>query len=153
MKKIIALLGAASVAFAFGTSAQAADVVVMKFRADDCVSCAVMESQVDTALAMVGTDKVQEVTVDSSNAALWEKGAHESFDADVVPVFNKYVGLTGFAAVVDKKTRKTIGCVNENYNASQVAELIQRAARIPHSTAASVRVDNFNCPPAHNKLP
>ncbi len=153
MKKLITLLGAATVALSFSATAQAADVVVMKFQADDCQSCAIIGSQVDTAMAMVGTDRVQEVTVDVSNAALWEKGAHESFDADVVPVFNKYVGLTGFAAVVDKKTRRTIGCVNENYDASQVAELIKRAARIPHSSAASTRVDNFKCPPAHNKLP
>lgn len=153
MKKLVTLLGAATLALSFGTSAQAADVVVITFKADDCQSCAAIDSQVDTALAMVGSAKVAEVTVDISNAALWGKGAHESFDADVVPVFNKYVGLTGFAAVIDTKSRKTIGCVNENYDASQVAELIKRAARIPSTTAASTRVDNFKCPPTHNKLP
>jgi len=104
MKKLIALIGATTIALSFANTAQAAEVVVMKFQADDCQSC-------------------------------------------------KYVGLTGFAAVVDKKSRRTIGCVNENYDASQVAELIKRAARIPHRSAASVRVDNFKCPPAHNKLP
>ena len=153
MKKLIALIGATTIALSFANTAQAAEVVVMKFQADDCQSCSMINSQVDTAVAMVGSDTVQEVTVDVSNAALWEKGAHDSFDADVVPVFNKYVGLTGFAAIVDKKSRRTIGCVNENYDASQVAELIKRAARIPHRSAASVRVDNFKCPPAHNKLP
>ena len=153
MKKFVALLGAVSVTLAFGTSAQAADVVVMKFRADDCVSCSAVETQVDTALAMVGTDTVTEITVDISNAALWEKAAHESFDANVVPVFNKYVGLTGFAAVVDTRTRETIGCVNENYDASQVADLIKRAAGIAQASKASTHINNFTCPPAFNKLP
>lgn len=153
MKKLVTLLGAASVALAFSTSAHAADVVVMKFRADDCSTCGMIEAQVDTALAMVGTDSVKEITVDVSNAALWEKGAHESFDADVVPVFNKYVGLTGFAAVVDARTQRTIGCVNENYDASQVAALIKKAAGMAQTSQASTRVESFQCPPAHNKLP
>ncbi len=153
MKKLITLLAATAITGAFATTAHAADVVVVKFRADECASCSVMESQVDTALAMVGSDSVTELTIDITNAALWEKGAYEAFDADVVPVFNKYVGLTGFTAVVDTRTRKTIGCVNENYSADQVATLIKQAARIAQTTSASTRVENFQCPPAHNKAP
>lgn len=153
MKKLVTLVGATALLTAFSASANAADVVVMKFRADECVSCPVMENSVDTAVAMVGQEKVKSVTIDISNAALWEKSAHEAFDADVVPVFNTYVGLTGFTAVVDKKTRKAIGCVNENYNANDVAELIKRAANIASTTRASTPIQNFRCPPAFNKLP
>ena len=153
MKKLATLVGATALFCAFGVSAHAADVVVMKFRADECASCPSMENSVDTAVAMVGQDKVKTVTVDISNAALWEKSAHEAFDADVVPVFNTYVGLTGFTAVVDSRTRRTIGCVNENYNANDVADLIKRAANIATTTRASTPVQNFRCPPAFNKLP
>lgn len=152
MKKFTTLVGAALLFSAFGVSAQAADVVVMKFVSSDCQTCAPMESQVDTAVAMVGHEEVKSITVDISNAALWERGAHDAFNADVVPVFNKYVGLTGFAAIVDPKSRKVIGCVNGNYDANQVADFIKTAARIPHSSSASVRVENFRCPAAHNKL-
>jgi len=152
MKIITKLVGATLLLSAFGTSAHAADVVVMKFVSSDCQTCAPMESQVDTAVAMVGQDAVKSITVDISNAALWERGAHDAFNADVVPVFNKYVGLTGFAAIVDSKSRKVIGCVNNNYDANQVADFIKSAARIPHSSAASVRIDNFRCPAAHNKF-
>lgn len=153
MKKFSTLLGAAALLSAFAAPAQAADVVVVKFRADDCASCAIMESQVESAVSMVGTPTVKAITVDISDAARWEAGAHAAFDANVVPVFNKYVGLTGFAAVVDVKTRQTIGCVNENYNASQVAALLQRATGQAVRTNASTRIDNFQCPPAHNKAP
>jgi len=162
----LGLLGMAS-------TASAADIVVMKFVSDDCQTCAPMESQVDTAVAMVGQDAVKSITIDVSNAALWTRGAHDSFNADVVPVFNKYVGLTGFTAIVDPKSRKVIGCVNNNYDANQIAEFIKSAARIPHSSSAnlmipsydfkqsrqnmpvqkaSVRIENFRCPPAYNRL-
>lgn len=153
MKKTTTLLGAAALLFAFAAPAQAADIVVVKFRADDCASCAVMESQVESAVSMVGAPSVKAITVDISNAARWEAGAHAAFDANVVPVFNKYVGLTGFAAIVDANTRQTIGCVNENYSANQVADLIKRATGQATRTNASTRIDNFQCPPAHNKAP
>lgn len=152
MKIITKLVGATLLLSAFGAQAHAADVVVMKFVSSDCQTCAPMESQVDTAVAMVGQDAVKSITVDVSNAALWERGAHDAFNADVVPVFNKYVGLTGFAAIVDPKSRKVIGCVNGNYDAGQVADFIKTAARIPHSSSASVRIENFRCPAAHNKM-
>lgn len=152
MKTLNTLLGAGLVAAAFAMPAQAADVVVMKFRADDCATCSTMENQVDTAVAMVGTEKVSTITIDTSNAALWEKGAHEAFDKNVVPVFNQYVGLTGLTVIVDSKTQRPIGCVNSNYDAQSVASFLQRASGQATTTRASVRVDNFNCPPAHNKL-
>lgn len=153
MKKLTTLLGAVALFSAFTTTAHAADVVVVKFSADDCATCSIVESQVDTAMAMVGSNSVKDITVDISNAASWEAGAHAAFDADVVPVFNKYVGLTGFAAVVDVNTRRTVGCVNENYNADQVADLIKQAASIATTTRASTRITNFKCPPAFNKVP
>jgi len=152
MKKFTTLVGATLLFSAFGATANATDVVVMKFVSDDCQTCAPMESQVDTAVAMINNAGIKTITVDVSNAALWTRGAHDAFNADVVPVFNKYVGLTGFAVIVEPKTRKVVGCVNNKYDANQVANFIKQAARIPHTSSASVRIENFRCPTAYNKL-
>jgi hypothetical protein len=100
---------------------------------------------------------VESVVIDTSTAAKWEKGAHEAFDRDIVPVFNKWVGLPGFAAVVDARSKRVIGCVNSQFSSSEMAQEIRRMASQATGSAymsnASTRSKTTKCPEAHNKLP
>ncbi len=158
MKKLastLATLGfvAALSADAFATSP---DVYVVNFRNDKNTESQVLDSQLATALAMVGGD-AEEVVIDTSTAAKWEKGAHEAFDRDIVPVFNQWVGLPGFAAVVDAKTKRVIGCVNGQFSANEMAkELGKMAARAKGSaylSNASTGQKTTQCPPVYNVVP
>lgn len=156
MKTFSALVGAAILSLSFASSANAGpkpDVLVVKFRADDCANCGVMENQLASAMSMVNSTKVKQVTIDTSTPILWEKSAHEAFDHNVVPIFNKWVGLTGFAAVVDARSGKTIGCVNDSDDVSKMANLIKKTAGIAHMSPASTRATGFACPPAKNVDP
>ena len=151
MKKLTTILAASLfgvVAFS-ANAGERADVYVMKFRADNCSTCSVMESNLDRAMAMVGTSKAQIVTVDTTNALTWEVSAHKAFDANVVPQYNKWVGKTGFVAVVDAKSRRTIGCFDANKDAYKMANFVKSVAGLPHDRAVANRND-FRCPAAQN---
>ena len=105
MKRLTSFLAASLVTVAFAAPALATspDVYVVNFRNAQDNNSARLDSQLSSALAISGVN-AEEVIIDTSTAAKWEKGAHEAFDRDIVPVFNQWVGLPGFAAVVDAKT-------------------------------------------------
>lgn len=151
MKTLKALLGTAIFSMA-AVNAYAAtpDVYVIKFRADDCQTCSTMENNLNSAMAMVNSASVEEVTIDSTNALQWEKSAHTAFDRNVVPQFNKWVGKTGFIAVVDAKTNRTLGCVSSKDSEYKMANFIKSAARLPGDHQVSNKSSQFRCPVAQN---
>lgn len=158
MKKLIALLSAAVLTSTFGATAFAAspDVYVVNFRADTSAESAQLDAQLASAMAIAGV-QAEEITIDTSTAAKWEKGAHTAFDHDIVPVFNKWVGLPGFAAVVDAKSKRVIGCVNSRFDASEMAQelrkMASRASGSAYLSNASTRAKTTKCPPAFNVDP
>jgi hypothetical protein len=152
MRKFTALLGAAVLTLT-ASNAFAADVTVVTFKSNDCNTCSVVENQLNSALAMVGSERVEEVTIDSSDALKWEVSAHSAFDKNVVPQFNKWVGLTGFAAIVDTKTQRTLGCVNAQTDTYKMANFIKQAASLPYDRNVSNRSSEFTCPPTFNVDP
>ena len=157
MKKMIAFVSGVALTAAFGASAFAAspDVYVVNFRNDKNADSQVLDSRLSSALAGLGN--VEHVVIDTSNAAKWEKGAHEAFDREIVPVFNKWVGLPGFAAIVDAKSKRVIGCVNGQFDSGEMASQIRRMAAMASGSAytsrASTRIKSTNCPPAYNVDP
>jgi len=155
MKKFTAILGTA-VLCAMTTTASAAerpDVYVVKFRADNCVTCNIMEDQLDQAMSMVRSSKVELVAIDSSTGLKWEISAHKAFDRDFVPQFNDWVGLTGFVAVIDRQSRRTVGCVSDKQDKYKMANLIKSAVGLPHDQTVSNRSGQFKCPPVFNVDP
>jgi len=157
MKKLTAFISAAALTSAFGASAFAnsPDVYVVKFRQDGNAQSQQLENELNVAMAMV--NNVEEVIIDTSNPAKWEKSAHEAFDRDIVPVFNKWVGLPGFAAVVDANSKRVIGCVNGTFSSSEMANEIQKMASRASGKAfmsqASTGSKSTQCPAAHNVDP
>ena len=156
MKKLTALISGLALTAAFGSTAFAADVYVVNFKNDKDARSQALNSQLPTALAIAGVN-AEEVVIDTTTAAKWEKGAHEAFDRDIVPVFNQWVGLPGFAAVVDAKSKRVIGCVNSTFDANEMArEIRQMASRAKGSaylSNASVNTKTTRCPAAHNVDP
>lgn len=151
MKKLTALLGTALFAMTSTTAfANSPDVYVVTFRADDCQTCGVMESSLRSAMTMVNSTSVKEVTIDSTNALQWEKSAHTAFDNNIVPQFNKWIGKTGFVAVVNAKTQRTVGCVTSRDDIYKMAGLIKSTAGLPSDRTVSNRSGQFRCPPTFN---
>ncbi len=155
MKKLTAILGTAILCSitATASAAERPDIYVVKFRADDCAACKIMEAQLDDALGMVKSNKVELVTIDSTTPLKWEASAHKAFDRNFVPQFNNWVGLTGFVAVIDRQSRQTIGCVSDNQNKFKIANFIKSAANLPHDQTVSNHTGQFKCPPVFNVDP
>jgi len=158
MKTLTALISGIALTAAFGATAFAAspDVYVVNFKNDKDVKSQQLNGQLTTALAISGVN-AEEVVIDTTTAAKWEKGAHEAFDRDIVPVFNQWVGLPGFAAVVDAKSKRVIGCVNSTFDANEMAREIRSMASRAQGSAylsnASVSTKTTRCPAAHNVDP
>ncbi len=158
MKNLTTVLSAIALTTAMGASASAAspDAYVVNFRNDKNVDSQRLDTQLASAIAISGVN-VEEVVIDTSNAAKWEKGAHEAFDRDIVPVFNQWVGLPGFAAIVDAKSKRVIGCVNATFDASEMAREIRkmasRASNQAYLSNASIGSKTTQCPPAYNVDP
>jgi len=158
MKLLTTVLAAAVVTTAFAAPAFAAnpDVYVVNFRNAQDNNSARLDGQLAAALSMSGVN-AEEVVIDTSNAAKWEKGAHDAFDRDIVPVFNQWVGLPGFAAVVDAESKRVIGCVNSTFSANEMAEKIRQMAATSTGSAymsrASISTKTTQCPAPHNVDP
>ena len=158
MKKFVSILAMAGFAAAMSADAFASspDVYVVNFRNDKNTESQVLDSQLANALELVGGN-TEEVVIDTSTAAKWEKGAHDAFNRDIVPVFNQWVGLPGFAAVVDADSKRIIGCVNSQFNANEMAREIKkmtaRARGEAFTSRASTGGKTTKCPPAYNVVP
>lgn len=157
MKKLAAFFAAATLTSAFGATAFAAtpDVYVVNFRNEKNTESQSLDGPLSAALTMVGAS-AEQVVIDTTTAARWEKGAHEAFDRDIVPVFNKWVGLPGFAAVVDAKSKKVLGCVTSQLDALAMAKELKRMSGKSKGNAYMSNASTGNataCPPAFNTPP
>ncbi|MEL6686938.1 MAG: hypothetical protein AAFP97_04885 [Pseudomonadota bacterium] len=146
-----ALLSALMAAPAFASP----DVYVVNFRHAEDASSQQLNAQLPDVLRMAEVN-AEEVIIDTTTAAKWTKAAHDAFNRDIVPVFNKWVGLPGFAAVVDADSKSIIGCLTPRADADTLArELRNMAAQSKGEavmTAASSNTitacpDTFNIPP------
>ncbi len=154
--KILCALVLALSSFAATAFASAPDIYVVNFRNEKTPESRALDQQLFPALSMAGVNSEQ-VFIDITTPARWEKGAHEAFDRGLVPLFNKWVGLTGFAAIVDAKTKRVLGCVNQNFSAIEIAREIQgMSATVTRSSfisGASYSGKSTLCPPPFNTPP
>ena len=99
------------------------DVYVVMFRADYCAPCKVVEPALATALNSLSDPRIEYVHIDigSGNGAY---NANTVFDRGIVSQYNQWLGVTGFAAVIDGDTKQTLGCVNMTYDAAAMASHI-----------------------------
>ena len=100
------------------------DVYVVMFRADWCAPCKVVEPRLSQALRNLHDSRIEYVNIDiSGNQSAWN--ANAVFDRGIVDQYNKWMGITGFAAVIDGDTKRTLGCLNINYDTNAMATHIR----------------------------
>ncbi len=108
----LSVLGASVPALANSTP----DMYVVMFRADWCGPCKIVEPKLDSALRQLGDPSIEYVTIDITTPHRSEMSAHLAFDREIVPQYNSWMGVTGFAAVIDADTKQTLGCINMVYD-------------------------------------
>ena len=146
-------LAALMITFGLGSMAaayqpQTPDVYVVMFRADYCAPCKVVEPALNQALTTLRDPRVEYVHIDIG-AGNGEQNAHTVFDKGLVQQYNMWLGVTGFAAIIDGDTKQTMGCVNLNYDASSMAMHIKNLQTLAQSNQSNF---DLTCPAPNNPI-
>lgn len=137
----------------FGSAAQAyqaatPDVYVVMFRADYCAPCKIVEPALSQALNSLADPRIEYVHIDIG-AGNGERNAHLVFDRGLVQQYNMWLGITGFAAIVDGDTKQTLGCVNMTYDAGSMAMHIRNLQGAAQQNQPSF---DLTCPEPNNPV-
>ncbi len=95
---------------------QRPDMYVVMFRADWCGPCKIVEPNLRKAMKGLADPSIQSLMIDISDPQRSEVSAMTAFDHRIVPQYNQWFGVTGFAAIIDADTKNTLGCVNMTYD-------------------------------------
>ena len=127
---------------------QTPDVYVVMFRADWCAPCKIVEPRLANALNSIRDPRIEYVKIDLP-AGHGDWNAHTVFDRGIVQQYNDWLGITGFAAIIDGDTKRTLGCVNMNYDTgamtNHIRNLQNKAKRNSHSF-------DMTCPKPNNRV-
>lgn len=150
---IISSLAALGVTFGLSSLAnayqgQTPDVYVVMFRADYCAPCKIVEPALNQALNTLRDPRIEYVHIDIG-AGNGERNAHLVFDRGLVQQYNMWLGVTGFAAIVDGDTKQTLGCVNMNYDAGSMTMHIRNLQKAAQNNQTSF---DLTCPTANNPV-
>lgn len=132
-------LGLGSTANSMGNTP---DVYVVMFRADWCAPCKIVEPALGQALQTLGDPGIEYVNIDISRGN-GDLNAHTVFDRGLVKQYNSWMGVTGFAAIIDGDTKRTLGCVNMTYDTQSMAMHIKNLKTYAVANAESFDV---TCP-------
>ncbi len=149
MKKILIALAAlvASAATSNAYAPNSAEMYVVMFRADWCGPCKIVEPNIDRALSNLADPEIEYVTIDITTPARSERSAHLAFDRNIVSQYNSWMGVTGFAAIIDADTKRTLGCVNLVYDAGAMAMHIKN---LKTYAVSNQMTNDVTCPAPNN---
>lgn len=136
-------------AYAAQIRASNPDLYVVMFRADWCAPCKVVEPKITQALQQLNDSQIEYITIDISNPSLSELGAHRAFDRNIVNQYNRWLGVTGFAAIIDGDTKSTLGCLNMLYDVPSMTTHIRNMKGLAVNNQASF---DLTCPEANNPV-
>lgn len=116
---------AALLALATPAQAETPLVKVVFMTADWCPNCEVLRPELAAAIARV--EGVQRIDIDVTTPTRRAQSAEIAVANDVVAQHDMWIGRTGFAAIVDVTTRRTLGCVTSSYQAPEIEGALRRA--------------------------
>ncbi len=158
------------VLFGYGANcwADSSEILLVNFTNDYDEDSRMLSSKLDNIDSIDGIN-ITKVNIDTSSADEWEKSARTAFKYDIVSVFNKWVGLPGFAVIIDGDSKQIIGCLNNTLSVDEIAHHINqeytstnmvshRIEKTRQEIDASIGVTkpvkrSLECPPSHNTDP
>jgi len=153
MKRILkTAIAATALTLGLGSTANSMaktpDIYVVMFRADWCAPCKVVEPALGQALNSLRDPGIEYVNIDISRGN-GDLNAHTVFDRGLVQQYNSWMGVTGFAAIIDGDTKRTLGCVNMTYDAQSMAMHIKNLKTYAVANAESF---DITCPEPNNPV-
>jgi len=151
-KHLSTAIAGAALALGMGSVANSVhpspDVYVVMFSADWCAPCKIVEPALNQALTSLRDPGIEYVNINISRGN-GDMNAHTVFDRGLVAQYNRWLGVTGFAAIVDGDTKQTLGCVNMTYDAQSMAMHIKNLKTFAVANAPTFDV---TCPEANNPV-
>lgn len=142
MKLVLAL--AAVLALATPAQAQAPLVQVVFMTADWCPNCEVLRPELAAAVSRV--EGAVRIDMDVTTPARRAQSRDIAIANGLAPQHDAWIGRTGFAAIVDASTHRTLGCVTSSYRAPEIEGALRRAVRNARDRAAERPVRLSACP-------
>jgi len=124
------------------------DVYVVMFSADWCAPCRIVEPRLNQVLLTLRDPGIEYVNIDISKGN-GDLNAHTVFDRGLVAQYNTWLGVTGFAAIVDGDTKRTLGCVNMTYDTQSMTSHIRNLKAMATTNQASF---DLTCPEPNNPI-
>lgn len=121
-------------------------IYVVMFHADWCGPCKIVEPNLKHALESLRDPSIEHVVIDITHPHTSERSAHLAFDRNIVRQYNEWMGVTGFAAIIDADTKNTLGCVNLMYDAESMATHIKN---LKTYALANQKAFDITCPAAN----
>lgn len=125
------------------------EIYVVFFSADWCGPCKIVEPKLHQAMGMLRDADIERVNIDISTPYNSEIGAHAAFDRNIVRQYNQWLGVTGFAAIIDADTKNTLGCINMTYDANSMAMHIRN---LKTYAVANKQSFDVTCPAPNNPV-
>ncbi len=123
------------------------DMYVVMFHADWCGPCKIVEPNLNKAMQTLNDPGLELIVIDITDAPRTEYSANLAFDRQIVPQYNQWYGVTGFAALIDADTKRTLGCVNMMYDAGAMAKHIANLKTYAINNQSSM---DLTCPQPNN---
>lgn len=120
-----ALALAAICALATPAMAQPPVVQVVFMTADWCPNCEALRPELATAISRV--EGVSRVDMDVTTPARRAQSRDIATASGLAPQHDAWIGRTGFAAIVEASTHRTLGCVTSSYKAPEIEGALRRA--------------------------
>lgn len=124
------------------------DIYVVMFHADWCGPCKVVNPALAQALNQLRDPRIEYLKIDISGGS-GDYNANAVFDRGIVQQYNMWLGVTGFAAIIDGDTKQTLGCVNMNYDSGAMAMHIRNLQGAAQRNQMSFDV---TCPEPNNPI-
>ena len=156
MKRLLkSILPATLLALGIGGSSQAQtyltptpDIYVVMFHASWCGPCKVVNPALDRALQNLNDPRIEYLRIDISSGS-GDYNGHAVFDRGIVRQYNMWLGVTGFAAIIDGDTKRTMGCVNLTYDSDAMTMHIRN---LQNAAQQNIETFDITCPEANNPV-
>lgn len=134
---IRALAFAALLAFSTPAHAEKPLVQVVFMTADWCPNCQALRPELDAAIARV--EGVIRIDMDVTTTARRAQSLEIAAANGVLSQHDAWIGRTGFAAIVETSSRRTLGCVTSSWRAPEIEGALRAAVRDARSSPHGVR--------------
>lgn len=129
------------------------DAYVLYFRADWCSNCLVMDPAFEKAqTAFDGDDGVEFITLDLTDTpAGYNDVVNRIVETGLTPLNNAYLGITGFAAIVQPGSSEPVSCLARVHTKEAMIEAVKTVAAASRAGQTLPTGGDILCPPPQRR--